>query len=224
MDRIGPKRFEEAKQWAWATAAGTGAARTVDEVRAWSPFVTNVPHDLESLVWDEGDSAPAERVRLFWALYRELPCYANLMYAKSHLREWDGETRRAFWHDYRAVVNDPDDRLADPAMYALWCDYFEDVDSVDEAWSEIAQPDVLNERGLERVLSVAGPVPFHLKQPLYERLAADGRWHPHIFRSLFHSAFDYYGDVDIAAARELLRRLDIPRETEGLRELEERLS
>lgn len=195
----------------------------MDQVREWPPFVTDVPHDLAAPLWDQGDSASLERVRLFWALYRELPCYAHFMYAKSHLGAWDGETRPAFWHEYRAVVSDPDERLADPATYALWCDYFEDLDTVAEAWTEIAQPDALSERGLQRLLAIAGPVPFDLKQSLYERLAEDQRWHVQIFRSLSHSAFDYYGDLDAGAARGLLRRLDLPPDTEGLREMQQRL-
>jgi hypothetical protein len=66
-------------------------------------------------------------------------------------------------------------------------------------------------------------VPFSRKAPLYERLAADKRWHPFIFRSLLHSAFDVYGDLDKKAARRLLAQLSLARETAGLDELKQKL-
>jgi hypothetical protein len=94
---------------------------------------------------------------------------------------------------------------------------------VEEAWQEIARPTELGERGVERVLDAAGPVPFRLKVSLYERLVSDRRWHLPIFRSLLHSGFDYYGDLDIDATRDLLPRLDIPSGTPGLDDLKRRL-
>src|SRR5215218_9181989 len=84
-------------------------------------------------------------------------------------------------------------------------------------------PQELSEQGLERVLDSAGPVPFRLKVSLYEQLAADQSWHLPIFRSLLHSGFDYYGDLDVAATRDLLPRLDIPSGTPGLDDLKRRL-
>ncbi len=96
-------------------------------------------------------------------------------------------------------------------------------DTVDEAWTELALPDELSEEGLERLLDISGPVPFGLKEPFYDRLLSNKRWHQAIFVGLVRSAFDYYGDLDIAAARRILARLDVPEDAIGMEELRARL-
>jgi hypothetical protein len=221
LEHVGEQRFESASRWAWRTAAGTGASRQGAE--HWPDDLAQVPHELEQLVWRRDDATWAERVGLAFALYRKMPCYTNLMYARHHVSKWDAEASERFWGEYRRLIGDDDDRLADPVAYSLWCDYFEDTATVERAWHEIARPAALTDRGLERVLDMAGPVPFGLKAPLYERFVADRRWHQAIFRSLLHSGFEYYGDLDGEAARRLLSRLDLPQTTEGLAELKQKL-
>jgi hypothetical protein len=223
IDHVGEPLFEQARQRAWQTAAGTGTKGEADLDERWPDEVTDVPHELERLVWSQGDAPWVDRVALACELYRDMPCYANLMYIGGYLADWDEDARRLFWNEYRTLVSDPDDRLADPVAYSLWCDYFENPETVDEAWNEIARPDTLSEKGLERVLDVAGPVPFGRKAALYEQLIAEERWHPAIFRSLLHSAFDVYGEIDTGTARELLQRLELPPETAGLDELKRKL-
>ena len=156
-------------------------------------------------------------------VYREMPCYATLMYMRHYFFEWDEDARRRFWEEYRSLLSDDDDRLADPIAYSLWCDYFEDPASVEEAWTAVASPGAVSELGLRRVLDVSGPVPYHLKVPIYERLIGSKHWHPFIFRSLLDSAFDVYGQIDAKAARKLLDKLSLSKATEGLNELREKL-
>lgn len=219
-DHVGGLLFEDACRWAWRTAAGTGKSGAA--VERWPDRVADVPHELGELVWWRGTAPWSERVALALALYRQMPCYANTTDAHS-LAEWDGETRRGFWAEYRRLISDEDDRLADPITYALWCGYFEDSATVEEAWCELAQPALLTTRGLERLLDRAGPVPYRLKAPLYEQLVADRRWHTAIFRSLLYSGFDFFGDLDPKAARLLLGRLELADTTEGLTALKRKL-
>jgi hypothetical protein len=147
IDHVGEPMFEEARRWAWQTAAGTGIG-----VSPWPNKVNDVPHELEDLIWLRGDGTWLERVALAFELYRTMPCYANLMYIQHHHNDWNDDARRLFWNEYRSLVGDPDDRLADPVAYSLWCDYFEDPEIVEEAWQEIARRAELSERGLQRVL------------------------------------------------------------------------
>lgn len=219
IDHVGDQLFEQARQWAWETAASTSSG----DGEVWPREVGDVPHELEDLVWSRGDAAWVDRVALAFELYREMPCYANLMYVKHHLSDWDEEARRLFWNEYRGLISDPDERLADPVAYSLWCDYFEDPETVHEAWEQIARLSELSELGLERVLDAAGPVPFPLKNALYEELVADQRWHVPIFRSLLYSGFDVYGKLDAGVARDLLRRLDLPVDVDGLGALKRKL-
>lgn len=224
VERVGEERFAQARAWSWRTAAGTGQSRT--EPTGVRPLykAEDVPHDLEEVIWTEGEAPWIERVSLAFRLYREMPCYAVLMYTTGYFSKWDESTRGLFWDEYRALISEADDRLADPGAYSLWCDYFEDPKTVKEAWDEIAQPGSLSERGLERVLEVSGPVPFRLKVALYEELVTNERWHLFIFRGLLHSAVDVFGDLDAKAGKRLLSQLSLPKDTGGLGELKARLS
>jgi hypothetical protein len=218
IEHVGEPLFEEARRWAWDTAA-----RTATGASPWPNNLNDVPHELQDLIWSQSDPMWVERVALAFELYRTMPCYANLMYIQHQHNDWDENARRLFWNEYRSLLSDLDDRLAEPVAYSLWCDYFEDPKIVEEAWQEIARPTELGERGIERLLDAAGPVPFRLKVSLYERLATDRRWHLPIFRSLLHSGFDYYGDLDVPATRDLLPRLNVPSGTPGLDDLRRRL-
>lgn len=218
---VGEDRFARACEWAWATAAGTGRSSEDDTDTRWPRDVTDVPHELEDLVWDEGPWT--ERLELAFELYREMPCYATLMYTRHHFPDWDDDAMKRFWDEYRSLLSHDDDRLADPVSYSLWCNYFEDPDSVEAAWSALTSPGRLFERGMQRVLEVSGPVPYELKAPVYDRLVKDRSWHPFIFRSLLASAFDVFGKIDAKAARKVLARLSLARTTPGLVELTQEL-
>lgn len=218
---VGEERFARACEWAWATAAGTGRSSETDADDKWPTDVTGVPHELEDLIWYEGTWP--ERVELAFELYRAMPCYATLMYARHWFFDWDDEAMKRFWDQYRSLLSDDDDRLADPVSYSLWCNYFEDPDSVEAAWSALTSLGSISERGLQRVLEVSGPAPYELKAPLYDRLVGDRRWHPFIFRSLIASAFDVFGQIDAKEARKVLGRLSLPEATPGLDELTAKL-
>jgi hypothetical protein len=207
---VGEDRFRRACDWAWATAAGTGRPREPEDDHEAPEDVDYVPHDLEDLIWWQGEASSLARIDLAFELYRAMPGYGNLMYVRHHFFEWDDHAKKRFWDEYRTLLSDDDDRLADPVAYSLWCDYFEDSRTVEEAWEALATPGALSEPGMERLLRVSGPVPYGLKAPLYERLLPNARWHPFIFRSLFGSAFDVYGKVEADAALELLVELTLP--------------
>lgn len=218
---IGEARFLEACAWAWRTAAGTGF-RSQGRVE-WPNDLEEVPHDVEEMVWTGKRPAVAEAALAF-TLYRRMPCYGNLICVPFSDWSADEPARTLFWREYRDLVSDPDDRLADPVTYSLWCDYYEDPATVHEAWTETALHPETSQRGLERILNRSGPVPFPLKASLYEQLINEPRWHPFIFLSLLHSRFDYFGQLDIEPARHLLARLQLPADTEGLAALTEGLA
>jgi hypothetical protein len=221
VEHVGAERYAAAREQAWRTAAGTGKAREPGPVPARNAsenVLRSVVYDLVDLTWDAHERPEHERL----ALYRDLPAYAVLMYGTGACRAFSGETRTAFWAAYRALLADPDDRLADSIAYSLWCDYFEDPKTVHEAWHGV-DPSTLPHRGLERLLDVAGPVPWMLKAPLYQRLLPDLSWHRAIFRSLRYSRFDVYGQIDATQALRLLNHLRLTRDTAGLPDLRARL-
>lgn len=228
VERVDAAQYAAAREHAWRTAAGTGGLRPVSADVAdgvGAEALGAVAFDLADHTWTAPGLSDLERLALALALYRDLPSYAVLMWGTSAYRGFGREARTAFWASYRELLCDADDRLADPVAYSLWCDYFEDARTVDEAWRGL-DPDTLPDRGLERLLDMSGPVPWALKERLYRRLVRKARWHPAIFRSLLYSRHDVYGQIDSAKALSLLDRLSLPsgaREAEMLPELRGRL-
>jgi hypothetical protein len=188
---VGAERFERACEMAWATAEGTGRGRSDD---TWPDGLEDVPHRLSDAI--EGD------LGLAFTLFRAMPCYANLMY----VGYWG--IGPGFWAELRALLDDPDSRLADPALYWLWCGPFEAGGTRTEtAWHEVAVgADGLR---LRRVLGACGPVSWRLKGPLLESLAAKPEWHTAVRDAVEAAATEVYGAIDMPAARRLLRRLKL---------------
>jgi hypothetical protein len=145
-----------------------------------------------------------------------MPCYGNTMYIKLSHERFKRAEKRTFWDAWRAALDSDDDRLAEPAVYSLWVDFFEDRSTVKEAWREMTTAPT--ERRLERLLEASGPVPWRLKEALFEQIWREPRWHPFIFRALKGSAFEYFGDFDARAAERWLRRLQLPQDTPDLHE------
>jgi hypothetical protein len=224
IGRVGPEAYEAAVEHAWRTAAGTGRGEGARPRSAEDRVAAAVIHELAEAAAYSWPISGAERVALLVALYRQLPSYAVLMHAGHAYRDLEPEARPAFWAAYRALLDDPDDRLADPVAYSLWCDYFEAPDDVEVAWTALTGDPGLGRRGTERLLGVAGPVPWALKAPLYERLWPDRAWHRALLESLSASRFDVRGQVDPGQALSLLDRLRLGADTPGLAELRRALA
>jgi hypothetical protein len=190
-DAVGRDRFARAARYALEHAEGTGTHRD-----RWRDDDTDdleqVPHELSDLVRDDLDLA--------FALYRAMPGYANLMY----VGHWGMRPR--FWAHMRALVDDPDPRQADPALYWLWCESFEDSGEVAEAWREMTAG--AGAPRLRRLLEFSGPVPWELKAPLLESLVAQPEWHGGVRSALQAAAVDAYGKSDKAAAQRLLDEIN----------------
>jgi hypothetical protein len=202
---IGSDRYRCAQEWAWATAATTGTSAGRSEPKFPRDCV-NVPQDLGNMIWYEPGLGRGKRMDTTFALYRDMPCYALLMYLQMHFGDLDSDEKAKMWKEYRALLSHPDGRLAGPITYSLWCNYFEDRATVAEAWRELTPPTV-GPQGISRLLRAAGPVPYELKEPLYLRLVPQRRWHSDIFESLWASRFDIFGNIDRPKARKLLDRL-----------------
>ncbi len=177
--------------------------------------VAGVPHELAYLIWEQGDARYDERVALAFELYRAMPSYGTLMYLTHVYLEPSDSGRQLVWEQFRELISGGDEGLAQPGRISLRCDFFEDPETVEEAWWQIIEEGRLSRRGLERVLEVSGPVPWTLKAPLYEQLIADERWHPFIFRSLRGGAFDVCGQIAAEEASVFLDQLTLAPDTEG---------
>jgi hypothetical protein len=195
---VGRDRYVEEAATARADAArpdyGRGGGAELD-----------VPHDLQEHIWWQPGSWHA-KIALLFAVYDDMPAYGHLMYAKHHYEEFSTDDRAFWWNQVIARVSGADPALSQPLAYSLWCDFFEDPDTVAEAWTTLTAPNV-PVAVLKTALRAAGPVPYALKHPVYERLVIDPAWHEAILESLLYSAYDYFGQLDVADARVMLDRL-----------------
>ncbi|HET9297918.1 MAG TPA: hypothetical protein VFP18_13590 [Candidatus Binatia bacterium] len=183
---------------------------------------SELPHELASLIWDS-DLPAAEKIQLFFEIYDEVPSYGLSMYSTHFYKEFSVGEKALWWAGVRERLGRSDAALRNPLEYSLWCDYFENTETVEEAWQALTS-DASNERILRCVIKASGPVPYELKRALYEQLAERLEWQQPIFEALFYSAHDYFGQIDPTHARHLLARLQIAEGTPGLIELESKLT
>jgi len=166
---------------------------------------SDLPHRIADLIWDSPDSW-ADKIRLLFDVYDEMPGYGHLMYVTHHYEHFSASDRLLWWHEVAERLETAVPAIANPIEYSLWCDFFEDPDRVTEAWGHLTQ-DNPSESVVRAVLRASGPVPYAMKRPLYEQLITDPKWHEWILESLRASASDVYGDIDRMDARTWLDRL-----------------
>jgi hypothetical protein len=129
----------------------------------------------------------------------------------------------AFWSAYRRHLESPEALQA--VRYSLWVDWFEDPSTAKVAFAETLGNDVerlgasgrLDElaggplfRRAERVLQDSGPVPWSVKSGLYRDVVSLEALHPALFRGILASYQDTHGDLEPAAALDILNQLKLP--------------
>lgn len=217
---FGATRFRQACAAARRAGPGFGSSRcvTTDVVGDW-----DLVNDISEMVWDS-ELPDESKMALILEVYSQLPDFWLLGYLVAH--QWQGLTlpaRQIFWGAARRILAQDDEALVGPLTYSLGCDFFEDDRTCEEAWTQLVQNSV-DRILLQRVLSISGPVPYPLREKLYERIADDPSWHHLIFRGLVFNNSYYPSSVDKERGAALLRRLDLPPDTEGLAELRNVLS
>ena len=130
--------------------------------------------------------------------------------------------RQAFWKWARSVLENGDAAQRKALGYALWCEFFEDPQTIDEAWQNLIEP-LPNDQALHTILIHSGPVPWEKKWSLFLDLRGRTEMHYYIFRSILHSQFDVYGRLDQREALQILERLQISPETKYLSKLRSKL-
>ena len=215
--RVGADAYREACELATQVARRPNYGRD----RGQGGLGPDLPHDITDLICGT-DSTWREKLSLFFEIYDDMPSYGHLMYAKNHYHDFSGTERQIWWQMVRERLASEDPALTQPLAYSLWCDFFEDPDTVAEAWAEVSD-ETVPERVLRIALGSSGPVPYPLKRRVYNRLLSDPHWHGSILDSLFWSAFDVYGKIEPRDACELLTKLVVGPDTEALQRLREKL-
>ncbi|MGB0952765.1 MAG: hypothetical protein ACPG31_06050 [Planctomycetota bacterium] len=173
-------------------------------------------------LWD-GNLPTARKLEVTASLFEEMPSYSYFTFLGTHYGVFSDADLENFWSWMRKLLASEDRAFLNAAGYSLWCDFFEDARRVERAWAEVTR-EGLPPSALRCVLDHSGPVPYPLKKRLYGVLITDKAWHLPIFRSLLHSAHDAFGQIDKKDARKLLAQLDLPNDTQYLKELRSKIN
>jgi hypothetical protein len=188
---VGPDLFRRTCERAWATALTTGRGRE----DPWPADEADVPHTIADHF--DGDAAFGFQV------YRTMPCYGVLMYVGFEPHD------DAFWSQITALLDDPDDRLAAPVQYWLWCGPFEQAKVSGPLFTRLVSN--ASDLRVRRLLDVSGPVPWSAKGALLKRLIGRPSWQQSVLRALEGAAYDVYGQIDRQDALSLLHKLPADR-------------
>ena len=181
----------------------------------------NIPQEIGDFIWD-ADAHTHTKLDVLFEIYDEMPAYGLLYVLALNYGTLSSEDRRAMWSRVRERLASNERALVQPLQYALLVNFFENPQTVAEAWDALTDPHVAP-AVLEAALLASAPAPFSLKEAVYNRLVNDPGWHPAIFQSLRSSVTEAVGQVEAKSALRLLERLDLPSMADEKYELQQRL-
>ncbi|MFJ6573396.1 hypothetical protein ACIQNU_38890 [Streptomyces sp. NPDC091292] len=187
----------------------------------------DVAHSRAGEVFTDERLDRADQVRLAFGLLDLLDGYWVTCVIRSVDQGSDGPLPPdLLWEGCRRRLEA--ERDAEPVTYSLWVDWFEDHGTVATAFAQVLGNDidrVVTEgsdaqlRRAGRVLACSGPVPWPLKEKVYDTAIRLPALHAPLFKGLLNSYYDVYGDLEPTAALALLVRLRLPADTLHLTEL-----
>jgi hypothetical protein len=200
---------------------GCGQEGVIKELK---PETWDLLNDLSDEVW-YSKLTSHQKITLGFQLFEAFPSYYHFLtpYYHAICNEEIAEPahKELVWKQLIRYLS-AEDFYADPVGYVLWVDFFEDASTVKEAWEGLIK--YAGGKSLLSLLERAGPVPFHLKEGVYNNLLGDESTHVAIFNSLLFSSFDVFGDVDAEKALRILGQLKVDRNSEKYKLLVEKLS
>lgn len=180
--------------------------------------------EMSDEVWDSS-MTNLQKIMLGFQLYEIFPSYYHFLVPFYHgIRNKeivDPNEKPIIWKQFVKYLAS-ESYYADPVGYVLWVEFFEDETTVRETWQGLVD-NYSDRKSLLGLLEQAGPVPFDLKETVYESLLIDETSHELIFNSLLYSAYDVFGKIDKQKTLNLLTKLKIDTETENYKLLKEKL-
>lgn len=181
-------------------------------------------NEMSDIVW-YSNMANTQKILLGFELFEFFPSYYHFLipfYRTVYKKDASKKEKEIIWRKFSKYLI-AEKYYADPVEYVLWVEFFEDPITVKETWKGLLK-NCLNNNSLLRLLEIAGPVPFNLKEPIYNKLIIDKKNHEAIFNSLLNSAFDVFGQIDKKKACIILSKLRINTKTENYILLKEKLT
>ena len=182
----------------------------------------DIAHDLYGWPLDETRSSLTndEWVNLGFGLLDLLDDYGVAMYLAWEfvgVNPTHGDHLDLVWKFCREVLERPEGSEA--VLYWLWVDWYEDPNLSATAFLALTSDDdgvkaddPARMRRVGRVIANSGPAPWPEKSKEYTRALAVPELHVDVFYGLRGSAYDIYGQIDVANARQLLDQLRLPAE------------
>lgn len=193
------KTCEEAQKYATTTGKIKDTKNSFD---------SELPHDISFDLWDL-EIPTIEIIDICFELYEDMPCYTYLMYLAMEYKSFSDNEKIYTLQKISQYLIDGNLIFTTPIEYSLWCDYFEDPEVVAYTWNNLLEICNYNDNVLKSLLEVSDPVPYNLKQKLYNFLIKDEKWHYQVFKSLLFSTYDYFGSINDEGAVSVFRRLNI---------------
>lgn len=199
-----------------------GKSDSDEASKAWD-LITDICEGVRENKWRL--LSTEQRIDTLLSVFETFPHYtssSHLFLTFSQDDDLSGEAKEKLWDGIIRQLTIKNENIREPMEYVLWVDFFEDQNTCEESWLALTSRASAS-FALDRLLIIAGPVPYKLKQPFYERCADDRSRHAILAQSLAHSVNDVYGKIDKTDAKKYLRILELPHENEYFSFLRERL-
>ena len=215
ISAVGAERYQALQAWVRDTMNEEYGLETMPDEEQDEAL-----QKINTIIWSAPDLADFQRVELVCQFYTDLPLLHFPYYVAEHYDTLTPYARAIFWDFAREHLFEGTPGFSAALLQSIMLDFFAHPDLLEEAWSELTGPRA-SEKLVAGILRQAGPAPFELKAPLYERLIGNPAWHPIICESLLDSVT--FKHVDRQRAKALLARLTLPENDETLKELRQAL-
>jgi hypothetical protein len=199
IKQFGGSSFEDVVARVWRRASSKGGEET-------SQQDYEILSDIVDYIF-KSDIDDLKKIDLFFELYEEIPSYTLISECSISYWPLSPHATSKYWERYRNLLNSDNDDLCWALEYHLWSGHFEGTE-VEDAWNALTK-DLSRKKAIYRILRVSGPVPFELKNNLYDSLIQYREYHPSIYKGIVGSAFDVYGDGTQDQLIPVLDKLDL---------------
>ncbi|SOE20143.1 hypothetical protein SAMN06298216_0643 [Spirosomataceae bacterium TFI 002] len=164
--------------------------------------------DIVDDLWYDKSIGQMDKINISFELFSQNPEYGICAELKMAYNELKPEIRDVLWSNYNQYLKIGTDKQKEQIKYSLWVDFFEDPQTVEEAWKMVIKNN-FDIEVIRLILPISGPVPYSYKEELYSKLISDKRNHEFILDSLVGSLYDVFGQLDIQKGRDLLPKLEV---------------
>jgi hypothetical protein len=118
-----------------------------------------------------------EKVEVYLEVFEEFPSYGHFLepiYRLMRDGELTEENKSLVFLKFRDYIcKDYKTLVRTETEYVLWAEFFENSDIVEESWNYLIKSCGLDLDSMEKIILFAGPVPYHLKNKVFDLLKVE---------------------------------------------------